>query len=225
MRIIDSRESRERKEAFAQAGFVVQALSSGDFRLTAYAGRVVGIEFKNDDDLVASLRVDKPDGSCRLERELWRLKAEVDYPLLLLGGTYFASKEGYLLTGSLYAGKRNRRLFTSVQNMLLSIELNGTIVVPLPVPSTSQLVRSVLAIEEYFLKPVHRFGLPKLVRDKRVELLASVIGISRRHAQALIRQYGMGTFLTASKVDLLDVRNIGKTRAERIIQWREKCLK
>ena len=225
MRVIDSREPAEVKRLFLEEGFEEQSLSSGDFRFSAFGEKIVGIERKEDSDLLASLRVDKPGGSCRLERELWRLKAEVDYPLLLLGGTYFASKEGYLLTGSLYAGKRNRRLFTSVQNMLLSIELNGTIVVPLPVPSTSQLVRSVLAIEEYFLKPVHHFGLPKLVRDKRVELLASVIGISRRHAQALIRQYGMGTFLTASKVDLLDVANIGKIRAERIIQWREKFLK
>jgi len=225
MRVIDSREPAEVKRLFLKEGFEEQSLSSGDFRFSAFGEKIVGIERKDDDDLVASLRVDKPDGSCRLERELWRLKAEVDYPLLLLGGTYFASKEGYLLTSSLYVGERNLRPFTSVQNLLLSIELNGIIVVPLPVPTTSQLVRSVLALEQYFLKPVHHFCLPKLVSNERVRLLASVIGISEGHAQALIRQYGMETFLTADKLDLLSIRNIGKIRAERIMQWREEFLR
>ena len=79
MRVIDSREPAEVKRLFLKEGFEEQSLSSGDFRFSAFGEKIVGIERKDDDDLIASLRVDKPDGSCRLERELWRLKAEVDY--------------------------------------------------------------------------------------------------------------------------------------------------
>jgi len=224
MRIIDSRESKERKEAFAKEGFAVQALSSGDFRLTAYGGRVVGIEYKNDADLVASLRVDKPDKSCRLERELWRLKAEVDYPLLLLGGTYLCSKDGSLIGGGFYVGYRKARSFTSIQNLLLSVELNGVIVVPLPVPSQSQLVRSVLAIEENFLKSHHLFGLPQLVSAKRLELLISIDGIDSKLAHHLLEVLGMEKVLTGSEEELRICPGIGKLKAQKIVEWRQRFL-
>jgi len=217
MRIIDSREPKERKERFQQEGFEVKALSAGDFLLSAFDGKKVGIEYKEDEDLINSLAIDRGKRTSRLERELLALKEQVDYPILLLGGIYLPTKRGYLQILD-YARRGRARTFTSVQNLLLSIELSGIIVVPLPVPSLNQLVRSVLAIENYFQKPVHAF-LRTIEIDPKMYLLSSIHGVGEQSLHQL-KHLSLTQIFTSSKRELTKL--VGSRLAHCIIKWRGK---
>jgi len=95
-----------------------KALRTGDVTMTDKCGCTVGIERKATNDLLSSI------ASGRLQKQLGRLKAEFDYPLLVIQGQILLGADGHAIADNRETGFN----YHAVQMLLWSLQTKGIFV-------------------------------------------------------------------------------------------------
>lgn len=168
----------------------VTALETGDIRFLTADFDLVLIERKSTDgDLYSS-------ASKRLWDQCLRLIEEADWPILLIDGPIYLTKDGRFRTGRYVTGWQ----YNQLMHMLLSLQLRGLIV--LWVPRKAQTPKEIIDLYEYAQKADHTSVLqtklkpfpskPKglTLREQQLRVLLSITGVGPALAERLLDIYG-----------------------------------
>lgn len=143
---VDSREPPYRKALIHTAipSTQIQLLAYGDIRITDTHGLVFLMEHKTTADFMSTVTTKDPKGihQSRLHRQLYDLSNHAHYPSLLLVGQMSPTKNGFVRIGFRDYGMR----WSSVQNMLLSFQLNYGVLIQRFFDDT-EMIQSLVALE------------------------------------------------------------------------------
>lgn len=193
-------------------------LGSGDVSFFTCKDESVGVEIKQADDLLGSLR------GGRLFEQGARLLTDYDYPTLLRYGFMAPTREGWVRTKTGVKQSPPWPNWSQVMLALMSLASQGILVAPVQ-PSEFQAAIFITDLYRWYQKPMHKsiakrqrpatFGTSEMIQG--VHILTGVGGIGVDTANRLLRHFDSPlAVFEAGEEDLMQVKGVGRKTAQRI---------
>lgn len=227
--LVDSREpgwiAEALKASLPEASISVCELPVGDIQFFSVDRKLIVIERKTISDFLNSLR----DG--RLADQIRRAVESADIPILLVEGEWRVSYYSGTLefrTDNFWRASGWR--LSSVQNLILDLQLQGVICIIEPTAATAE---TLVRLFRFFQRRTHDFVRrpsspevavsPDMEFNRAVACISSLYGIGPNAAASLLRSLGsIRSVLTADPKTLSQVqigtRRLGMARATSFVE-------
>lgn len=194
-----------------------RGLEVGDYCFQTVENKMVLIERKSINDLLGSM------SSGRLHRQVRNLLATDCIPMLLIEGYMGSDRHGKIKA---YRGRKvSSWPYTTIQNFLISGQLNGLYIVQSS--GTFCTAKVICSLYDYFQKKEHTSLIERQVKVKSVSqtdtnsrqtaLVAAIPGVGIKLARTLLKRFGSPRCIADATIDeLCTVNGVGKKKAELI---------